>query len=348
MERDGSPTTSTTFSTLFAFQTCPSQESVVDKFEKTPPAPLQINPRVSFTVPDSSSVLDENNKPAQNSVHEISTSPTFVKRGFRRQASSVKSATNFHDSGRQSINKNFISFQSWSAKNKVFKSSSSSNFSIHTPTSSRLSQMNIPIFFYCCGGTPENEYRKCLILNFIDEMCLLSKLRHLCITTVMGAVIADKRNPEPQLVMELMQHGSLFYLLHNETMVLEGDILIGVMRNIVSGMRFLHASEPAVIHSDLNAANILIDETFKAKVSDFGLSQKKQLGMVGTPYWMAPELLCGQRCSQENLMYMPLVSCFLSDLVEKFPTKSKIRIWFWHRFRKTQANAQISLKEVLH
>ena len=44
-------------------------------------------------------------------------------------------------------------------------------------------------------------------------------------------------------------------------------------------------------YSDLKAANILVDNHFRAKVADFGLSQKKQLRGTGTPYWMAPELL---------------------------------------------------------
>jgi guanylate cyclase, other len=125
--------------------------------------------------------------------------------------------------------------------------------------------------------------------EFVSEMRLLSRLRHPCITTVMGAVL--ETGEEPLLVMELMDHGSLFDLLHNDSMVIEGDIVLPILRDIAQGLRFLHAATPEIIHGDLKALNVLVDHKFRAKVADFGLSQKKGSGAAGTPYWMAPELL---------------------------------------------------------
>ncbi|CAB9514122.1 Receptor-type guanylate cyclase gcy [Seminavis robusta] len=125
--------------------------------------------------------------------------------------------------------------------------------------------------------------------DFIQEMRHLSKLRHPCITTVMGAVIS--RKTEPMLIMEFMDHGSLYDLLHNETLIIEGELLLPILRDISQGVRFLHAAVPQVVHGDLKAANILVDQKFRAKVADFGLSQKKNVGATGTPFWMAPELL---------------------------------------------------------
>jgi serine/threonine protein kinase len=99
------------------------------------------------------------------------------------------------------------------------------------------------------------------------------------------------------LVMEYMDYGSLSDMLHNETMVLEPEIIIPMLQDITQGCRFLHAADPQVIHGDLKAANILVDSKFRAKVADFGLTQKKTklkgggIGVSGTLYFMAPELL---------------------------------------------------------
>lgn len=50
------------------------------------------------------------------------------------------------------------------------------------------------------------------------------------------------------LVMELMDHGSLADLLQNDTVPLDGELLLGFMRDIAQGMRFLHSASPQVIH----------------------------------------------------------------------------------------------------
>lgn len=129
--------------------------------------------------------------------------------------------------------------------------------------------------------------------DFIVEMRILSRLRHPCITTVMGSVI-DQRE-EPMLVMEYMENGSLYDLLHNASIAVDGELIFPILQDIARGARFLHAADPKVIHGDLKAANVLVDGRFRAKISDFGLSAKKKyLGASGTPYWMAPELLRGE------------------------------------------------------
>ena len=46
-----------------------------------------------------------------------------------------------------------------------------------------------------------------------------------------------------------MSLGSLYSILHNETMELEGGTMFNFIKDLVSGMRFLHAHEPPLIHA---------------------------------------------------------------------------------------------------
>ena len=61
------------------------------------------------------------------------------------------------------------------------------------------------------------------------------------------------------------------------------------------GMNYLHCGSPPVLHRDLKSANILLDDSYNAKVADFGLSRLKaqersMTGNCGTVQWMAPEV----------------------------------------------------------
>ena len=88
-----------------------------------------------------------------------------------------------------------------------------------------------------------------------------------------------------------MDHGSLYDLLHNVTMTFEGETILSILRDISQGMRFLHSASPQIIHGDLKSANCLVDNRFRAKVSDFGFTVKAKIGASGTPYWMVSCLL---------------------------------------------------------
>lgn len=123
--------------------------------------------------------------------------------------------------------------------------------------------------------------------SFLDEMYLLSSLRHPCITTIMGAVV--ETGETQSLVMEYMELGALYDVLRNKSIAFDGDLILPILQEISQGVRFLHGADPQVIHGDLKTKNILIDAKFRAKVADFGLSHKNQ--QRGTPLWMAPELL---------------------------------------------------------
>ena len=72
------------------------------------------------------------------------------------------------------------------------------------------------------------------------------------------------------------------------------------MKDVALGMSYLHGKN--VLHCDLKSSNVLIDENWNVKLCDFGLSRinstkknKKKNIRVGTPHWMAPEILKGEK-----------------------------------------------------
>lgn len=67
------------------------------------------------------------------------------------------------------------------------------------------------------------------------------------------------------------------------------------MTQVLQGLQYLH--DQGVIHRDIKGANILTTKDGKVKLADFGVSTStlagpdKEAQVVGTPYWMAPEII---------------------------------------------------------
>ena len=105
------------------------------------------------------------------------------------------------------------------------------------------------------SGKTRMASRSRMYNNFIKEMRVISRLRHPCITTVNGAV---KEKKEPLLVMELMENGSLYELLRNETVELQGDLILPMLCDVTQGIHFLHAANPPIIHGDIKVLYLLV------------------------------------------------------------------------------------------
>lgn len=124
----------------------------------------------------------------------------------------------------------------------------------------------------------------------------LVRIRHPCITTVMGVVDSSSLSGAGKyfpllLVMELMEMGTLQDILLHKTFPLQGETALNFVQNIVKGMVFLHSHLPPIVHGDLKSSNVLIDRNFTAKITDLAFRSKDAAS--GTPLWMAPELLNG-------------------------------------------------------
>lgn len=98
----------------------------------------------------------------------------------------------------------------------------------------------------------ERHKRRKQFAEFIQEMRFITRLRHPHVVTVLGATYGPGV-AEPLLVMELMDRGSLYDCLHNETVELDGDVLYKLTRDIAEGMRFLYTARPPMMHLDLKS-----------------------------------------------------------------------------------------------
>ncbi|KAL0428860.1 UNVERIFIED_CONTAM: U-box domain-containing protein 33 [Sesamum radiatum] len=105
--------------------------------------------------------------------------------------------------------------------------------------------------------------------EFQQEVNILSKLRHPNIVTLIGAC------PEAwALVYEYLPNGSLEDRLNckNNTPPLSWKTRIRIAAELCSTLIFLHSCQPqGIVHGDLKPANILLDENFVSKLSDFGI-----------------------------------------------------------------------------
>ena len=79
----------------------------------------------------------------------------------------------------------------------------------------------------------------------------MAHLRHPNITTIMGACEMSSKGEPPLLVMEYMQHGSLYEMLHNRMALLDADMLLRLAKDIATGMTYLHSCKPPILHNDL-------------------------------------------------------------------------------------------------
>lgn len=101
-------------------------------------------------------------------------------------------------------------------------------------------------------------------------------------------------NNEYAIVMEYLPGGSLFDYLHKKGFKPTDSRIFNFCKDIALGMAYLHGKN--ILHCDLKSSNVLIDQNWTAKISDFGLSQikkthkklKNKSSKIGTPQWMAP------------------------------------------------------------
>jgi serine/threonine protein kinase len=113
--------------------------------------------------------------------------------------------------------------------------------------------------------------------EFVAEVQMLSRLHHRNLVKLIGICTED---PERCLVYELIPNGSVESHLHGPDNPLDWEARVKIALGSARGLAYLHEdSTPRVIHRDFKASNILLEDDFTPKVSDFGLA--KAAGEVG-------------------------------------------------------------------
>ncbi|KAL8545196.1 hypothetical protein ACS0TY_005404 [Phlomoides rotata] len=133
--------------------------------------------------------------------------------------------------------------------------------------------------------------------EFIAEIEMLSRLHHRNLVKLIGICIEQHTRC---LVYELIRNGSVESHLHGPDKSrgpLDWDARLKIALGAARGLAYLHEdSNPRVIHRDFKASNVLLEDDFTPKVSDFGLAREATEGshhistrVMGTFGYVAPE-----------------------------------------------------------
>ncbi|XP_050713256.1 LIM domain kinase 1-like isoform X3 [Eriocheir sinensis] len=171
--------------------------------------------------------------------------------------------------------------------------------------------------------------------NFLKEVAVLRSLSHKNVLRFIGVLYKDQKL---HLLTEYISGGTLKELIHDLEEPLPWDQRISFAKDIASGMAYLHNCD--IIHRDLNSNNCLVKEDKTVVVADFGLARimpqnnwtaerkkfgkkharKKRYTVVGNPYWMAPEMMKGNKYDEKvDIFSFGIILCEIIGRVEADP-----------------------------
>ncbi|OWM89404.1 hypothetical protein CDL15_Pgr024152 [Punica granatum] len=151
------------------------------------------------------------------------------------------------------------------------------------------------------GGQGERELKA--------EVEIISRIHHRHLVSLVGYCIADNQR---LLVYDYVPNNTLYFHLHGEGMpVLEWAKRVKIAAGAARGLAYLHEDcHPRIFHRDIKSSNILLDNNFEARVSDFGLAKLAldanthvTTRVIGTFGYMAPEYALSGKLTEKSDVY---------------------------------------------
>ncbi|PON85540.1 Serine/threonine protein kinase [Trema orientale] len=149
---------------------------------------------------------------------------------------------------------------------------------------------------------------------FAHEVEVIASVKHVNLLTLRGycMMTVPLEGHQRIIVCELIRNGSVYdHLFGSVEEKLSWPTRQNIALGMALGLAYLHYGvQPAIIHRDIKASNILLDETFEPKLADFGLARFTQEGfshlstkVAGTLGYVAPEYAMYGQLSERSDVY---------------------------------------------